>query len=55
MSAKENFIINSSTNEIQRSGIKTVDISKDTNIEISNYSNDAKIIIAYYEGSVNNG
>lgn len=104
MSAKENFIINCDTNEIQRNGIKkvdilsdlngkdflieknlynkciacisgsceivdtlrrnsvsldqpnkTVDIPKDVNIEIANYSDDAKIIITYYEGSVNNG
>lgn len=104
MSAKENFIVNSGVNGIQRKDIKkvdilfdfngnnsliennqynkciacvsgsceivdtlkrnsvsldqpnkTVDIPKDTNIEISNYSNDAKVIIAYYEGSVNNG
>lgn len=34
---------------------KTVDIPKDVNIEIANYSDDAKIIITYYEGSVNNG
>lgn len=104
MSAKEKFIINCDTNEIQRNGIKkvdilsdlngkdfliennlhnkciacisgsckivdtlgrnsvsldqpdkTVDIPKDVNIEITNYSDDAKIIITYYEGSMNNG
>ena len=104
MSAKENFIINYDTNEINRNDIKkvdilpdfngnnsliennqynkciacvsgsceivdisngyritlnepnkTVDISKDVNIEIADYSDDAKIIVAYYEGNVNNG